>query len=220
MKCLTNEHLTHTNRKDRGMNKRIIAVFMCMILLCGCGNKPIQQDSPLAPDNLLSHFGDSREVLEGIFPDEELTIPDTKLHSTYTEDGVDYEVTLLLSITDYDDEYFQTKEGNMDGIRYETRFDKNEIESAVKLMDKLIGDAQDQYGDRSTHFMAINQYLKLNDPASEIVEHEKAIYSEEWILSDINYYMLYKISICCWEEEVIIVRQYSIDISAVEIDLQ
>ena len=87
-------------------------------------------------------------------------------------------------------------------------------------MDKLIGDAQDQYGDRSTHFMAINQYLKLNDPASEIVEHEKAIYSEEWILSDINYYMLYKISICCWEKEVIIVRQYSIDISAVEIDLQ
>ena len=77
-------------------------------------------------------------------------------------------------------------------------------------MDKLIGDAQDQYGDSSTHFMAINQYLKLNDPASEIVEHEKAIYSEEWILSDINYYMLYKISICCWEKEVIIVRQYSI----------
>lgn len=33
---------------------------MCLILLCGCGNKSIQQDSPLAPDNLLSHFGDSR----------------------------------------------------------------------------------------------------------------------------------------------------------------
>ena len=57
------------------------------------------------------------------------------------------------------------------------------------------------YGDRSTHFMAINQYLKLNDPASEIVEHEKAVYSEEWILTDINHYMLYKISICCWDAD-------------------